>query len=369
VKRLAALAVLGIVVGSVSACNVTPPAATVNGAQISESTFQTQLNRVSSNSDVRCAIGVLADTTIPKQGAGDSTVPMEIADAELTQLIEETLYTQELAHLHSPVTSTLLSYARASMPDLLTPSDGDSPCGLTGGSLVDALPAWFVDQQVTQLADEESLAGVLGHVDLGTSGIEAFYNDNPTDFDEDCLDALATSTKAEAAADEARIKAGASFASVAASSSSNADLGQYGFSTDGSFPCEPEEYLTEDEPDWAAALGSVGNKIGKLAAPFQDSSSVDTNGTGDWLVIEIVHREKQALTSTVALEIQEYLVSRTEDLFSTEQATLLRNAHITVDPEYGSWSLGSKSVLPSVISPAVPKVQYLLNRNVDGATS
>ena len=357
-----------MVVASLSACNVTPPAATVNGAQISEGTFQTQLNRVASNSDVRCAIGLLADATIPKAGAGTNTVPMQIADAELTQLIESTLYSQELARLRSPVSSTLLSYARASMPDLLTPSDGESPCGLTGGALVDSLPAWFVDEQVTQLADEENLAGVLGHVDLGTAGIQTFYKDNPTDFDEDCLDALATSTKAEADSDEARIASGASFASVAASSL-NAQLGQDGFSSDGSFPCEPEAYLTQDEPDWASALASVGNKIGKVAAPFQDSTSVDTNGTGDWLVIELAHREKQALTSTVALEIQQYLVSRNESLFSSEQTTLLRTAHVTVDPEYGSWSPGSKSVLPSVIAPRAPKADYLLNSNVDGASS
>jgi len=349
-----------------SACNVNPPAATVNGVQISESSFQNQLNLLVGSSTVRCAIGMLTgEKTLPARGAGTDTVPTEDADAELSQLIDIKLYSQDLARLHTSVGSTYLGYARQTLPALFTPTSGSSPCGLTGTSMVSALPAWYVNQQVTLLAQEEQIISAVGHVNLGQAGIEAFYQENPNDFKYACLDALGTSTEAEATADVAKIKGGASFTSVAESDSMNAQLGSYGFTPDGTYPCEPYAYIGQEQPNWAGALDSVQVKIGAVAPPFQDSSSVDYGGSGAWVVIELVRNTTQALTSQIALEIQEHLYSENADVFASEQAKILSKASVTVDPEFGNWTGGLAQLKP----PSVPKADYLLNRTADDATS
>jgi hypothetical protein len=369
VRRITILIALGILGASLSACNVGSPAASVNGTDISQSQIQNEINQVADNSTVRCALGVMTGATIPSQGAVSGTVPTEIVDAELTNLIDQVLYTQELSKLHSPVDSTYLTYARNFFPQELTPSQGSSACGLTGSGLMAKLPSWFVTQQVGLLAAEEKLLTVVGHVNLGQSGVLAFYNKNPSDFEQLCMNAIATSTQAEANAAEAKLKAGQSFATVAAAGSLNSDLSQFGFTASGAFQCEPSSYVVQYQPNWAEALDAVSLKPGVIAAPFQDSAQSDYNGTNDWIVLDLAKRGEAPLTSQVSLEIQEYLVSQNVGSFSKEQAKIFHNASVTVDPEFGTWRAVKKGSLPDVEPPATPKADYLLNGHVDLGTS
>ena len=151
-RRLPVFVALGALVAFGSACNFTTSAATVNGTQISESSFQTELQQISSNSTVRCAIGLLTGQTIEQQGAGTATVPTKVADTLLDQQIEQLLYTQDLSRLHTAVTTVYTTFVRSELGQFLTPSSGvTSPCGLTGTQLVAALPTWFVNQEVNFL--------------------------------------------------------------------------------------------------------------------------------------------------------------------------------------------------------------------------
>ena len=72
-KRLSVPVLLVAILAVCSACNVTPSAATVNGTQISESAFHTELDRVSQSAPVRCALGLITGQTIPANGAGSDT--------------------------------------------------------------------------------------------------------------------------------------------------------------------------------------------------------------------------------------------------------------------------------------------------------
>jgi hypothetical protein len=361
--------VLGAVAASLSACNWTPPAATVNGTQISESAFQNQLNLVSKNSDVRCALELLASKKIPAQGAATSTVPTEEADAELTQLIQSDVYNQELGRLHAPVNATFLSYARTDLPNDLTPATGSSPCGQTGQTLVSGLPSWFVNQLVTQLADEERLVSVVGHVNLGPKGVDAFYLANPNDFRYLCLDALATSTQAEATTDYQKIKGGASFSSIAESSSLSADLAQYGFSANGAYEqCEPLAYIGDDQPNWAGALNDVSLDQGVVAPPFDDSSQVDNGGTDDWVVLEITKKETEPLNTTLSNEIRDYIIHENLAVLVNEQSKLFKSASVTVNPQFGAWKPNKNGILSEVAPPNAPVAAYALNPGVDGSS-
>ena len=358
-----------MIVVAADACNVTPPAATVNGAQISEGAFNSELQQVASNTDVRCAIGILTGQTIPRQGAGTDTIPTDLADAELSQLIEQKLYYQELASLGSSVTSTYLGYAKAFFPQYLTPTSGtSSPCGLSGSQLVSALPSWFVNRQIEILAAEERLVTLVGHVNLGQSGIDAFYKNNKSDFDELCLDAIATQTQAEANADRTKVLDGASWSSVAATSL-DPQLGEYGYSQDGAYQCVPSTYIVDELPNWAGVLDNVDLKTGGVSAVFQDSPDVDEGGTGAYLFLKITKRQLQPLTQSVALDIQEYLVSEHASVLTSVQRSIFKKASVTVDPQYGSWSNGKTGGVAGVLSPAVPKSEYLLDPNADKSTS
>jgi hypothetical protein len=368
VKRILALAAIGAVVACTSACNVTPPAATVNGTSISDSALQNEINQVSQSSSVRCALSILTGGHIPTSGAGSLTVPTTLADAELTALINQDIYTEALARVHVQVTAQFKSYATNFMSQYLTPQSGSSSCGVSGSQLLAELPGWFVNQQVDLLASEEQLISAVGHVDLGQSGIEAFYNGNPNDFEELCVDVAAEHTQAEANADRTKLLNGASFASVAASSL-DPTLGANGINANGSFPCEPPTAILDDLPNWAAALDNINLKQGEPTAAFQDVAGVDQGATGDWLVIELVGKMKVPLTQQLAVEIQEALVSNNASVFVAEQAKLLHQASVTVDPEYGSWKALNDKSLPVVRPPTYPSRGDLLNPNVDSSSS
>lgn len=368
-RRLPLPILLVTIIAICSACNVTPSAATINGTQISESAFHTELDRVSSSAPVRCAIGLLTGQSIPANGAGTDTFPTKDADAVLSIMVDQVLYTQDLARLKSSVDATYTAFAHSSLAQYLTPTSGTSPCGTSGAQLVGELPAWFVNQEVSFIASQARLTAVLGHVDLSPAGVESFYQNNPSDFQELCLDALATSTKAQASAARAKIENGASFASVAESASINASLEQDGFSPDGSFPCEPTAAIGTSEPNWAAALESVHLKAGVPTPAFLDSSSVDQGGTGAWLVLELVKQEQVPLSQQVAIGIQDYMVSQHESALATEQARLLHGASVGVDPEFGTWRSSKAGALPGVFPPSTPKSEYLLNKSADLGTS
>jgi hypothetical protein len=222
---------------------------------------------------------------------------------------------------------------------------------------------------VSFIASQARLTAVLGHVDLGTAGVETFYQNNPADFQELCLDALATSTKSQAEADRTKIQNGASFASVAESSSLNASLEQSGFSPAGTFPCEPTSAIGTDEPNWAAALEDVKLKAGVPTPAFLDDSSTDQGGTGDWLVLELVKTEQVPLSSQVAIGIQDYLVSQNESALATEQTRILHGASVNVDPDFGVWRSSKVGALPGVLPPSTPKSGDLLNPKADLGTS
>lgn len=369
-RRLPLLLLVVAIVAACSACNVTPSAATVNGTQISESAFHTDLDRVSSSASVRCALGLLTGQTVPQQGAGTGTLPTKDADALLSLMIDQVLYDQELVRLKSPVDATYTTFARSSLAQYLTPASGaTSPCGATGTQLVSELPTWYVDQEVNFIASQARLTTALGHTDLGPAGVDAFYKNNPSDFQELCLDALATSTQAEATADRTKIEHGASFASVSESSSINSTLEQAGFSPNGTFPCEPTAAIGSDEPNWAAALEDVHLKVGVPTPAFLDSPTTDQGGTGAWLVLELVKQEQVPLSAQVILGIQDYLVSQNETALSTEQTRLLKAASVSVDPEFGAWRSSKAGALPGVLPPSTPKSEYLLNSSADLGTS
>jgi hypothetical protein len=374
VKRLLVLIGVGALVALSSACNITSPAATVNGTQISESSFQSELQQISSNSSVRCAIGLLTGQTIPALGAGSSTVPTKVADIVLDQQIEQLLYNQALSRLHTSTGTVYTSFVREELPDFLTPASGaSSPCGLSGSELVAALPSWFVNQEVDYLSVQARLATALNHTDIGPSAVQAFYNSSAgkSEFEEDCLDALADSSQSAANSARSKLLAGTSFASVVRSSSINdtATLQQEGFTATGELPCVPSAELAEDLPNWAGALLQVNQRIGDPAPAFLDSSQVDQGGTNDWLVIELVRKQEAPINQEITLDIQGDLLSQSEQDLAGEQTKLLAKASVTIDPQFGSWKPGSAGSPPQVEAPPLPKSGYLLNRSADLANS
>ncbi len=357
-----------------SACNFTSSAATVNGTRISESSFQNELQQISSSSSVRCAIGLLTGQTIPAHGAGNSTVPTKVADAVLDQQIEQVLYTQDLARLGSPVGAVYTTFVRTALSQFLTPATGvTSPCGLSGAALVSALPTWFINQEVNFLSAQARLATALNHTDIGPAGVDAYYNSTTgkNQFGELCLEAMATSSHSAANAARAKILAGSTFASVARSSSLNSTprLAQEGFTPTGTLPCVSSSAVLNALPNWAEALIQVNQRVGVPAPAFFDSSQADQGGTNDWMVIELVRKQEAPLNQQLVTVIQGTLLSQSESDLAPEQTRLLASASVTVDPQYGSWNPGKAGSPPEVSAPALPKSNYLLNRGADLGTS
>ena len=189
--------------------------------------------------------------------------------------------------------------------------------------------------------------------------MDAYYNSTAgkSEFNELCLDALATSSQAKANAARAKILAGSSFASVVQSSSLNGTpaLVQEGFTPTGLLPCVPTTSVINDLPNWAEALIQVSQRTGVPAPAFLDSSQADQGGTNDWLVIELVGKQEAPLNQQLVLDIQGTLLSQSESDLASEQTHLLSKASVTVDPQFGSWNPGKTGALPQGLAAPASK--------------
>ncbi|HEX3979914.1 MAG TPA: hypothetical protein VHW93_01755, partial [Acidimicrobiales bacterium] len=229
---LVALAV--VVTGSLAAaCDITPPAATSNGATISTASLNSQLHTLETTAAGGCLLQLenaqLADTS--GQGAGGpGTYTMTFANAVLNNQVGDLLAEQFAASKGITVTSADLNTAKS---DFVSTLDGEissavqqsesegtisfcqdaSGASITGAALLAGLPSDLRAAQVRNQAVDEKL---LAHgADLSAAAVAAYYDANQSLFTQACVSVIATDTQAHAEQLVTEINGGASFADVA----------------------------------------------------------------------------------------------------------------------------------------------------------
>jgi hypothetical protein len=365
VKRVLALVALGALVGVTSGCDLSPPAATVNGVTISQSQLQSQLSQASGNSVVQCALTVqeaASGRSLPPVGGnGDSTVTTSFAAFVLDRLVQQTLEEQALARRSVRVGASDLAAARLDYESELAAASQQlgSPCNLAGSALIDQLPRAFIDQQARLVADQEKLEEVAAHLDVSTGALRAYYLAHQSDVTEYCVNLIVANDQASALSLYHQISAGTPFASAAAATGAAA-----GTPAGGQGPCvEPSALVQQLGAANAQAVESLA--VGQVAPPEAVLIPNQITGatTTTWIVIGL--RARQLLPfADVESQLRQELLSQRSALLSAALNAGVRAAHVQLDPRYGSWSLSHGVTVPSPPRPA-----FVLNPAIGSSTS
>jgi len=358
VLGLFAFLVLGV---AGTGCDVSPPAATVNGSTISQSQLDSVLSAVVGNKDqyVACALQ-LQGTNLPSSlaGAGGSTVSSDLASYELSTLVLDELVSQDLARHHHSVTSDAISKAATDLETEFglsassASSSGSQSClgQLSGRQLLLHLPSSFSSEQVRYLADQEQLAVAVAHVDLSTASIEHYYFAHASEFAETCISDIEVTTQAQAQSILGTITSGAaSFATEAQQLSLDTQTAPNGGVVS---PCFSSSQLQS-----STVLSSVSTlSAGQVSQPIQVTAST---GSAVWLLLQVDSKPEVPLSQATS-QIRLALLSAGSSTLSREFDRLSSRAKVSVDPRYGTWNH-----LRGVQAPVPPPAKYLLSPAAD----
>jgi hypothetical protein len=373
VKRLLLVAVLGALVVGATGCDLSPPAASVNGATISQTALNAELSSVINHANAQCATQLASGlTTSPAgvatqdDGTTSNSVTPSFADNILQSLVLQKLEEQNLAGHGVTVTSADVTAATADYEGQLqaqlsqaqqasTTPDG---CTLSASKSVSGqLPKGFLQAQATSLADQEQFEVVTGHVNLSPAALEAYYEAHLTQVTQSCLDVVLSDTQAKAQSVRDAIAAGTSF--TTASTSANVD--QQASPTGGQLPCEYPSVVTQQ---FGSTLGPTINALstGQLTEPVALATQSSTGTAVTYYAVVEMRQHQLVPFSTLRSSIREAILEAHSTVVKTALDHLLARARISVDPRYGQWSAKHGVTVPTPPPPA-----FVLNANANVA--
>lgn len=306
-----------------SACDVqfSPWAARVDGASIAKGSLNASLAAVAGNPGYVCLIG-----TQPIHGAGGSqSYDSRLSANILTVLVEAKAFDVETHRLGLGITPLASSVAGAEIASTLSPPTG-STCTTPGGAVYSAFAPAFRSALESLYADQAVIAAHLAGFDLTPSGVDAYSKAYPASTKLACLSVIVASARGKAAAAAAKIAAGASFASVAKTYSSDQSA-----ANGGSLGCLAPSALPA-----AVATAVESLPVGQLSSPIPYQSQ--------YLLLLVTSRPSQTSTQIAASIVQTKLSAAQKLL-----AAALVRARIEVDPAYGAWARTAtgRAVVPS----------------------
>ncbi|HWF21584.1 MAG TPA: peptidylprolyl isomerase [Acidimicrobiales bacterium] len=364
VSLLSVVVLLVVAGGLASACDATPPAASVNGATIATGTLNDQLHAYETTQAGACLLTIeSAGSAVQVQGQGGSgTYDMNFVDGILHQGVSNILYEQYAAAHDVQVTPAQVATAKSEVESFLDGSIStqlsqanavgqQSFCQLqngqpvTGAQVLAGLPASLRSAQIQSQAIEDRLLA-LGD-NITAADIFAYYVKNPTQFTGACVSAIESDSQAHANALVAQINGGASFASVAKANS----LDQNSAPNGGALGCNFTVASVEQE------LQVPSLTVGALVGPVQESS------TGAWVIFEVTGEVTQSLADATPTIRQDLLRSNANQTRVANQVKrFARHSAISVDPRYGTWTVAR------IVPPPGPKPIDLLAAALSSGT-
>jgi len=363
VKRLLLVAVLGALVVGATGCDVSPPAATVDGVAISQSTLNDELSGEIANPAAQCAALLEAGSTTSPIGVGtegDGTSPNAVtpsfADNALETLVLEQLETQALAARGVTVTHADLVAATADYQSQLlgqlqqaqSASTAPSGCTLSAGRSVSSqVPRDFLRRQATSLADQEMFEVAVGHLNLGQGGLESYYTSHLSQVTQECLNVVVADSQAAAQALHDQIAAGTSFAKASTSADADQQVGPAG----GELQCE---YPSIGAQQFGSTLGATIDALssGQLLEPQPLSTQSSTGATTTYYVVVQMRQHQLVPFATLRSSIRQAILTAHVAVVGKALNRLVGRAHVTVDPRYGTWSSTHGVTVPTPPPPA-----------------
>jgi len=352
---VAVAAVLGAGIAT-SACNTTPVAATVNSATISVSSLNAELASLDQTSAGQCLLSLKfpQSLSLATQGAGGSgTYQTSFASTVLGSSVYNLLATQYAAAHGITLSAADLTSARSNYEATLdgaiksqiqqdsaiggTPTCVDSAGNaLTGKAVLAGLPAAVQSTEVSDQGIEELL--LARGADLSDAAVLKYYVANTSAFTLDCVGVIVVADQATADTVFNKLKAGAAFAPLATSTSTDAKTAAAGGQLGCNFP--ESQVLT------ALQVSSV--TVGTPVTPEQTQD-------GSWEVFQVTSRTLLPVTE-VTSDIRQALLQTTanRNRVSAEVLAFAKKSTVEVNAQYGTWTRAQ------IVPPASPAPRYLL---------
>ena len=340
-----------------SACNVTPSAATANGTVISTNSLNSQLRTLQSTQYGACLLQLEDPQLTPASGQGSGgpgTYTTAFAGAVLESQVGQLLAEQYAMSKGLIVSPADLSTARSDFEATLdgeineavqesttagstTFCESASGTSLTGVELLNGLPKSVTDAQVLNQAFDEKL--LADGADLSTGAVLEYYAANKSEFTVDCVSRIVTGSESAANQVVGQLKAGASFATLAKSSSIDTQTASNG----GSLGC-------------SFTQAAVDQDLEQQNVPLdQPTTPVQNSGTGQWFIYEVTSQTLEPLSAVQSVVRRELLQTTTNvDRVSKEIVVFAHRSTVSIDPRYGTWDRAQ------IVPPVAPPPQYLL---------
>ena len=365
VSAVSVVALLVVAGGLASACQATPPAASVNGTTIQISTLNDQLRAFETTQAGACLLTIeAAGSAVQVRGQGaEGTYNMDFAGSVLHQGVSNILYEQYAADQHIAVTPAQTAAAKTEVESFLDGSIStqlsqanaagqQSYCqtntgqAVTGAQVLAGLPPSLRDAQIQSQAIEDRL--LARGANITAADIFAYYVKNPTQFTGACVSAIVTDSQAHANALLAQINGGAPFASVAKANS----LDQTSAPSGGALGCNFTAASVEQQ------LQVPSLTVGAPVGPVQQAAS------GSWVIFEVTGEVTQSLADATPTIRQDLLRSTANQTRVANQVKgFARHSSISVDPRYGTWTVSH------IVPPPGPGASDLLAAALNGAAS
>lgn len=337
------LLVLLLALVGLTACGNTlrPPAASVNGQEISEEALEEEVRAIQANQEYVSAIEQGGRRV---RGSGSGTLDNQFVGALLTRQIFLELVHQELLRRKLELTAADLSAARA-----------EAVQSVGNASVFDKFPRPYQQTLVRRSAELTKLVGALSPATVDDAAVKKFYDENSDMFAQTCVShilfavpgaggqidqqataAQADALRAQAEAVRAEVAAGGDFVALAKQHSQdpgNRDRG-------GELGCGPAGRFV---PEFETAMGAVA--VGEVSQPVQTPFG--------WHLIKVTSRGPQPLEEA-APDIRQRLEGGRDDAISTFLVEAVGKAKVSVNPRYGRFEKGGGGRAPGIVAPDAP---------------
>lgn len=330
---------------TLSACDVTatPVAARVNGVEISVTTLNADLHTAANDAGYRCFLTAQAQSQsqggLSVFGAGAGTYSSSFVATQLGFLLDGEAVHLGLSSIGLQSANPIaLKAARAELFAQFTPQSGGT-CHEKAQSVFNQLDPSFRKILLEYYGDETTIAAHFAGLTLTSAGVTSYEKAHASAVDLDCVDAVITKTKAQAAEVATQLDKGANFAAVAKANSIDAASAEAG----GRVGCLNPSQISAPVGTTVASL-----KVGAISQPLALGS--------DWVVVEVASRSFPSVPNAVIAVVNPVY---SEAGFSTLLTKMIKQAKFEISPAYGTAAITNGAV--TVTPVPGPKAAYVPN--------
>lgn len=356
-RRLLVLAGAVALALTASACNNpgAPYALKVNGVTLSRSDFEDELKAITADKDAAAAAGTILGID-PSSGTlgtatGDQSDPVstnaDFVRGWLTLRAQAELIHQEATRLHLTVDPATRAKVQDQIDAAFTQANNgtNSPSGTPGTNTFQALPTATQDMLLNFVAERGLLAPTATEAQA-----RAAYDKDPAGYARICFSHILVADEAKANDLKAQLAAGADFAKLATTDSTDSSSqAQGGVLAGPTGQCwtkdEITAQLTPQFPEFANAILTAPTNV--VVGPVKSSA-------GWHLVLVTAANTFEAGESAVMTDLQQ----QANNQVASRLETLAREASVSVGTWYGKWDTTKLVVVPlqTVVSAPEPTV-------------